>query len=46
MQVTVMSEKLANQFVSHLETVELVKLRGVGKENDKIEACRARNVNS
>ena len=40
-----MSKKLANQFDPPLETVELVKLRGVGKENDNIEARRVRNVN-
>ena len=40
-----MREKLANQFVPSLETVQLVKLRGVGKKNDKIEARRVRKVN-
>ena len=40
-----MSDKLANQFVPPLKTVELVKLRGLGKENDKIKASRVRNVN-
>ena len=44
-KVTVISEKTCKSICSPLETVKLVKLRDVGKENDKIEARRAHSVN-